>query len=72
MFEWEERKLVSEALKKQQQLREKEQERLHKEIKQEKGYRAFKDWLKDSLIKQQRETCNKKIEDHHKRQIEEE
>jgi len=52
MFEWEERKLVTEALKKQQQLREKEQERLQKEIKQEKGYRAFKDWLKDSLIKQ--------------------
>ena len=72
MFEWEERKLVSEALKKQQQLREKEQERLQKEIKQEKGYRAFKDWLKDSLIKQQRDACQKKIEDHHKRQMEEE
>lgn len=72
MFEWEERKLVTEALKKQQQLREKEQERLQKEIKQEKGYRAFKDWLKDSLIKQQRETCNKKIEDHRKRQHDEE
>ena len=72
MFEWEERKLVSEALKKQQQLREKEQERLQKEIKQEKGYRAFKDWLKDSLIKQQRDACQKKIEDHHKRRIEEE
>ncbi len=55
MYEWEERKLVSEALKKQHELREKEQERLHKEIKQEKGYKAFKHWLKQSLIKQQRD-----------------
>lgn len=52
MFEWEERKLVTEALKKQQELRIKETERLHKETKQEKSYRAFKDWLKQSLIKQ--------------------
>ena len=64
MFEWEERKLVTEALKKQQQLREKEQERLQKEIKQEKGYKAFKQWLKQSLIKQQRDQYQKKIEDH--------
>ena len=67
MYEWEEQKLVSEALRKQQQLREKETERLHKEIKTEKGYKAFKDWLKQSLIKQQREAYQKKIEDHHKR-----
>jgi len=33
MFEWEERKLVTEALKKQQQLRDKEQERLEKASK---------------------------------------
>ena len=51
MYEWEEQKLVSEALRKQQMLREKETERLHKEIKTEKGYKAFKDWLKQSLIK---------------------
>ena len=72
MYEWEERKLVTQALDKQQQLRKKEAERLHKEIKQEKGYKAFKDWLKQSLIKQQRETYQKKIEDHQKRQMEEE
>lgn len=52
MCEWEERKLVTEALKKQQQLREKEDEKLKKYIKQEKAYKAFKDWLKTSLIKQ--------------------
>ena len=46
MYEWEEGKLVQEALKKQAELREKETERLQKEIKQEKGYKAFKDWLK--------------------------
>ena len=51
MHEWEEQKLVSEALSKQHKLREKETERLHKEIKQEKGYKAFKDWLKQSLMK---------------------
>jgi len=33
MYEWEEGKLVSEALQKQHMLREKETERLHKEIK---------------------------------------
>ena len=33
MYEWEEAKLVTEAIKKQGQLREKETERLHKEIK---------------------------------------
>ena len=33
MYEWEERKLVTEALKKQQELRIKEQERLTKEVK---------------------------------------
>ena len=52
MYEWEEQKLVGEALRKQHMLREKETERLHKEIKQEKGYKAFKDWLKQSLMKQ--------------------
>ena len=72
MFEWEERKLVTEALKKQQELREKETERLVKVNKQEKGYFAFKDWLKTSLEKQQRETYHKKIEEHEKRCLDEE
>ena len=36
MYEWEERKLVAEALKKQEELRKKEHERLEKEHKQEK------------------------------------
>ena len=72
MYEWEERKLVTEALKKQHELREKEHERLQKEIKQEKGYKAFKGWLKQSLIKQQRDAYQKKIEAHTKRQVDEE
>ena len=46
MYEWEERKLVTEALKKQEELRKKEHERLEKEHKQEKCQRAFKEWLK--------------------------
>ena len=51
MHEWEEHKLVGEALKKQQQLREKELQRLEKAKQQEKGYMVFKHWLKQSLIK---------------------
>ena len=72
MYEWEEGKLVTVAISKQNKIREKETERLHKEIKQEKGYKAFKDWLKSSLIKQQRDGYQKKIEEHQKRQIDEE
>ena len=52
MYEWEERKLVTEALKRQEELRKKQHERLEKEHKYEKCQRAFKDWLKQSLIKQ--------------------
>ena len=55
MYEWEERKLVTEALKKQEELRKKEHERLEKEHKQEKCQRAFKEGLKQSLIKQQKD-----------------
>lgn len=72
MYEWEERKLVTEALKKQEELRKRERARLEKETKHEKGYRAFKVWLKDSLIRQQREVYQKRLEDQHKRAVEEE
>lgn len=51
MYEWEERKLVQEALDKEQELRKKEKERLYKQIKKEKGYGTFKEWLKVSLIR---------------------
>ena len=72
MYEWEERKLVTEALKKQEELRKKEHERLEKEHKQEKCQRAFKEWLKQSLIKQQKDVFQKKIEKYNKRRVDEE
>lgn len=51
MFEWEERKLVQQALEKEDQLRQKEKERLTKQMQKEKSYSVFKEWLKMSLIK---------------------
>jgi|LauGreDrversion4_2_1035121.scaffolds.fasta_scaffold155618_2 hypothetical protein len=35
MYEWEEKKLVQEALQREQQFREKEKERLKKQVKKE-------------------------------------
>lgn len=38
MYEWEERKLVQEALDRENELRNKEKERLTVQLKKEKGY----------------------------------
>jgi hypothetical protein len=38
MYEWEERKLVQEALDRENELRNKEKERLQVQLKKEKGY----------------------------------
>jgi hypothetical protein len=38
MYEWEERKLVQEALDRESELRNKEKERLQVQLKKEKGY----------------------------------
>ena len=46
MYEWEEQKLVAEAIKKQGELTKKEKERLEQVHKQEESQRAFKEWLK--------------------------
>lgn len=51
MFEWEERKHIQESLDKEQALRKKEKSRLMKQLKQEKSYGTFKEWLKVSLLK---------------------
>ena len=61
MYEWEERKVYVEAIKKEEDLKIKERERLEKEIRKEKSYQAFKDWLKVSLLKQREELIQKKI-----------
>lgn len=61
MYEWEERKVYVEAIKKDEVLKVKERERLEKEIRKEKSYQAFKDWLKVSLLKQREELIQKKI-----------
>jgi len=55
MYEWEESKVISEAIKKEEELKIKERERLEKELRKEKSYMAFKDWLKVSLLKQREE-----------------
>jgi len=66
MYDWEERKLVQEALDKEQELRKKEKDRLIKQIKKEKSYGTFKEWLKVSLIRQREDMIHKKMEDHEK------
>lgn len=55
MYEWEDKKLVQEALTKEMELRKKEKERLAKNITKEKSYGAFKEWLKQSLIREREE-----------------
>lgn len=55
MLHWEERKRQENEQKKMEKLRKEERERLEKQIKQESSYKVFKDWLKNSLIKQREE-----------------
>ena len=62
MYEWEERKVLLEAIKKEEELKAKEKERLEKKVRTEKSYQAFKEWLKVSLLKQREEMIQKKIE----------
>lgn len=62
MYEWEERKLVQQALDKEDQLRSKEKERLIKQMQKEKSYSVFKEWLKMSLIKLRQDMIQQKIE----------
>ena len=61
MYEWEDKKLVQEALAKEMELRKKEKERLAKNITKEKSYGAFKEWLKQSLIREREEQFHKKL-----------
>lgn len=70
MYEWEERKLVTEALQKEQELRKKELERAQKDSKKTRARDAFVDWLKTSLIKQNQEQYKKKMEEYEKQQAE--
>ena len=58
---------MTEHLKKQEKLRQQERDRLSKQLKQEQAYKSFKNWLKDSLIKEKREMEYKKVEDYHKK-----
>lgn len=61
MYEWEERKLVQEALEKEREMRKREKERLEKMTKKERSYNTFKEWLKVSLIKQREELITKRM-----------
>lgn len=64
MYEWEQRKLVTEAIEKEAELQRKEKARMEKEVQKERSYAEFKKWLKHSLIKQREDQLQKKIHDH--------
>ena len=66
MYEWEERKLVQEALEKEREMRKREKERLEKMTKKERSYNTFKEWLKVSLIKQREELIVKRMVEQEK------
>ena len=66
MYEWEERKLVQEALEKEREMRKREKERLEKMTKKERSYNTFKEWLKVSLIKQREEMITKRMVEQEK------
>lgn len=72
MYAWEEQKHIQTVLKKRDELRMKEIERLKKLKKQEESHQKFKHWLKDSIVKQQRDLYMKKLANHEKRCDEEE
>lgn len=72
MYSWEEKKHIENVLKKRDELRKKELERLTKIKRQEESHQKFKEWLKDSIVKQQRDVYMKKLETHQKRIDEEE
>ncbi|CDW72040.1 UNKNOWN [Stylonychia lemnae] len=71
LMQWEERKRQEEDLKKQEQMLKERDEKLHKQRKQIASYQCFKEWLKQSLIKQREEMLKKKIEDQQKKELEE-
>jgi hypothetical protein len=66
MYEWEERKLVQEALEKEREMRKREKERLEKMTKKERSYNTFKEWLKVSLMKQREELITKRMVEQEK------
>lgn len=69
MYEWENRKVMHIHHKKLVEKQKKDKEKLEKQQRQEIAFVKFKEWLKNSLIKQKEEEIQKKIE---KRQVKEE
>lgn len=63
MLNWEERKRQEDEYRKMEQYRKAEDERLKKQIQQEAAYKVFKDWLKQSLLKQRDEHIEKRSRD---------
>lgn len=55
LYEWDRRKKQEQVHKKLVKLQEEEEKKLMKQRKQEAGYSMFKEWLKNSLIKQREE-----------------
>lgn len=52
MFDWESRKRMEQHHKKLVKLQKEEKEKLKKQQRQEESYMKFKEWLKQSLIRQ--------------------
>ena len=55
MFEWENRKIMHKHHKKLVEKQKKDKEKLEKQQRQEVSFVKFKEWLKNSLIKQKEE-----------------
>eukprot|EP00347_Sterkiella_histriomuscorum_P011660 403371604 len=71
LMQWEERKRQEEEVKLHEKYQKEQEAKFSKQIKQEESYKKFKDWLKQSLIKQREEMLQKKIKDQEHKEKEE-
>lgn len=67
MMEWEDQKRLEEERKRYEKYQKEELERLRKHTQKDAAYRVFKEWLKQSLLKQRDETIDKKFRDKQKK-----
>ena len=72
MFEWDNKKRMNIHHGNLVKLQHDQRERLEKQQNKEISYMKFKEWLKQSLIKQRVDLVNKKIEKQNKKLKEEE
>ena len=67
MMEWEDQKRLEEERRRYEKYQKEELERLRKHTQKDAAYRVFKEWLKQSLLKQRDETIEKKFRDKQKK-----